>query len=106
MSREFTDASFQTEVLENPGVVMIDLWAEWCGPCIAMAPIVEDLATLFEGKAVIGKLNVDYNPDVPMNFKVRGIPTFLLFKGGELKAKVVGMQTKQSLFDKINALIE
>lgn len=105
MGHEFTDAAFQTEVLENPGVVMIDLWAEWCGPCLAMAPIVEQLATEFEGKAVIGKLNIDDNPEVPMQYNVRGIPTFLLFKGGELKEKVIGMQSKQFLGEKIKALL-
>lgn len=105
MGHEFTDAAFQTEVLENPGVVMIDLWAEWCGPCLAMAPIVEQLATEFEGKAAIGKLNVDDNPEVPLQYNVRGIPTFLLFKGGEFKEKVIGMQSKQFLGEKIKALL-
>jgi thioredoxin 1 len=106
MVHEFTDAAFQTEVLENPGVIMIELWAEWSGPNRAMAPIVEQLATEFEGKAVIGKLNIDDNPEVPLNYNIRGIPTFLLFKGGESKEKVIGLQSKQYLFDKINALLE
>lgn len=103
MAHEFTDASFKSEVLENDKVTVIDLWAEWCGPCRLMSPIIEELATEFEGKAVVGKLNVDDNPEVPVNYNVRGIPTFLIFKGGELKEKVVGAQTKQHLKDKIEA---
>jgi thioredoxin 1 len=105
MAHTFTDASFQTEVLDSDKVTLIDLWAEWCGPCRAMTPIVDQLSTEFEGKAVVGKLNVDANPEVPTNYSVRGIPTFLLFKNGELKEKIVGMQTKQVLHDKINALL-
>ena len=103
MANQFSDATFQTEVLGNDKVTVVDLWAEWCGPCKAMNPVIEDLATEFEGRAVVGKLNVDDNPEVPTNYNVRGIPTFLIFKGGELKEKLVGMQTKQSLKDRIEA---
>lgn len=105
MAHEFTDASFKSEVLESDKVTVIDLWAEWCGPCRMMTPVIEELSKEYEGKAVVGKLNVDDNPEVPTNYNVRGIPTFLIFKGGELKEKVVGAQTKQYLKDKIEALI-
>jgi len=105
MAHEFTDASFKSEVLDSDKVTVIDLWAEWCGPCRIMTPVIEELSTEYEGRAVIGKLNVDDNPEVPVNYNVRGIPTFLLFKGGELKEKVVGAQTKQYLKDKIEALL-
>lgn len=105
MAHEFTDASFKSEVLESNTVTVIDLWAEWCGPCRLMSPVIEELSKEYEGKAVVGKLNVDDNPEVPVNYNVRGIPTFLLFKGGELKEKVVGAQTKQFLKDKIEALL-
>ncbi len=105
MAYEFSDASFQSKVLDNEKLTVVDLWAEWCGPCVAMSPIVEELATEYEGKAVIGKLNIDHNPETPTNYNVRGIPTFLLFKGGELKDRVVGMQSKQSLKAKIDALL-
>jgi thioredoxin 1 len=105
MAYEFTDASFQAEVLDSDKVTVVDLWAEWCGPCRAMTPIVEELAKEYAGRAVVGKLNVDDNPEVPTNYNVRGIPTFLIFKGGELKDKVVGMQSKQDLKSKIEALI-
>jgi len=105
MAYEFTDANFQQEVIANDKVTLIDLWAEWCGPCRMMTPIVEELATEYEGRAIIGKLNVDDNPEVPTNFNVRGIPTFLIFKNGELREKVVGATTKQALKDKIESLL-
>jgi thioredoxin 1 len=105
MAYEFTDASFQAEVLDSDKVTVVDLWAEWCGPCRAMTPIVEELAKEYAGRAVVGKLNVDDNPEVPTNYNVRGIPTFLIFKGGELKGKIVGMQSKQNLKEHIEALI-
>jgi len=105
MAREFTDASFQTEVLESDKVTLVDLWAEWCGPCRQMTPVIDELYKEYEGRAVIGKLNVDDNPEVPTNYNVRGIPTFLVFKGGELKEKIVGVQSKQALQAKIDALL-
>jgi len=105
MAYEFNDGNFKSEVLETGNVVLVDLWAEWCGPCKAMGPIVDELATEFEGKAEIGKLNVDDNPNTPTEFSVRGIPTFLIFKDGTLQDKLVGTQTKQLLKDKINALL-
>lgn len=103
MAYEFTDANFQQEVLQSDKVTLIDLWAEWCGPCRMMTPVVEELAAEYKDRAVIGKLNVDHNPEVPMNYNVRGIPTFLLFKNGELKEKIVGAQSKKFLEDKIKA---
>jgi thioredoxin 1 len=105
MAHEFTDATFKTEVLGTDKVTVIDLWAEWCGPCRMMTPVIEELSSEYEGRAVIGKLNVDENPEVPTNYNVRGIPTFLIFKGGELKEKVVGAQTKQFLKEKIDSLL-
>lgn len=103
MAYEFSDSTFQTEVLGSDKVTLIDFWAEWCGPCRVMSPVIEELATEYEGKAVIGKLNVDENPEVPFNYNVRGIPTFLLFKNGQLVDKVVGATSKQALKDKIDA---
>lgn len=105
MAYEFTDASFQSEVIGNEQVTVVDLWAEWCGPCKMMTPVIEELSTEYAGRAVIGKLNVDDNPEVPTNYNVRGIPTFLIFKNGELKDKIVGATTKQALKDKIEAYI-
>jgi thioredoxin 1 len=105
MAKEFTDASFKTDVLEGNNVTLIDLWAEWCGPCRQMTPVIDELSKEYEGRAVIGKLNVDDNPEVPTQYNVRGIPTFLVFKNGELKEKIVGVQSKQVLQAKINALL-
>ncbi|MBL7827164.1 MAG: thioredoxin [Saprospiraceae bacterium] len=105
MAYEFNDSNFQTEVLESNKVTLIDLWAEWCGPCKIMTPVVDELAVEFEGKAVIGKLNVDDNPEVPTNYNVRGIPTFLIFKNGELFDKVVGATTKQALKERLEAAL-
>lgn len=105
MAYEFTDANFQQEVIQSNKVTLIDLWAEWCGPCRLMSPVVEELANEYKGRAVIGKLNVDDNPEVPTEYNVRGIPTFLLFKNGELREKIVGAQTKKTLQDKIEALL-
>ncbi|MBK8967876.1 MAG: thioredoxin [Saprospiraceae bacterium] len=105
MAFEFTDGNFQQEVLQNDKVTLIDLWAEWCGPCRLMSPVVEELANDYKDRAVVGKLNVDDNPETPMQYNVRGIPTFLLFKNGELKEKIVGAQSKKTLQDKIDALL-
>lgn len=105
MAYEFSDANFQSEVIDSGKVTVVDLWAEWCGPCRMMTPVIEELAKQYEGRAVIGKLNVDDNPDVPTQYNVRGIPTFLIFKGGELKDKVVGAQTKMALQSRIEALL-
>jgi len=101
MAHKFTDANFQSEVLESDKLTVIDLWAEWCGPCRLMNPLVEELAEEYDGRAVVGKLNIDENPEVPTNHNVRGIPTFLFFKNGTLVDRVMGTQTKKSLQDKI-----
>ena len=103
MAYEFTDANFKQEVIQNDKVTLIDLWAEWCGPCRMMTPVVEELAKEYKDRVVVGKLNVDDNPEVPTQYNVRGIPTFLLFKNGELKEKIVGAQSKKFLQDKIEA---
>ena len=105
MVYEFTDLNFQQEVLQSDKVTLIDLWAEWCGPCRIMSPVIEELAQEYQGRAAVGKLNVDDNPEVPVNYNVRGIPTFLLFKNGELKEKIVGAQTKQFIKDKIESFL-
>ena len=93
--KTFTDGDFDNQT--KSGVVLVDFWAEWCGPCRRIAPIVDELATQFDGRATIGKMNVDENPTVPQRFMVRGIPTLLLFKNGDLKETVVGLETKDRL---------
>jgi thioredoxin 1 len=105
MAYTFSDANFQAEVINSPNITVVDLWAEWCGPCRMMTPIIDELSSEFEGRAVIGKLNVDDNPEVPTNYNVMGIPTILIFKGGQLQHKLVGVQPKKVLQDKIAELL-
>jgi thioredoxin 1 len=94
---QITDATFQAEVLEADQPVLIDYWAEWCGPCKMIAPILDALADEYAGKLKIGKLNIDDNPETPASFGVRGIPTLMLFKNGEAVATKVGALSKSQL---------
>ncbi len=103
MAFEFTDANFSSEVLEKNGVAVVDFWAEWCGPCRMITPIIEELSNDYDGKALIGKLNVDHNPEVAMKYGVRSIPTILIMKDGEIVDKQVGATSKAALEEKINA---
>ena len=101
MAFEFTDTNFQETVLDNEGLSVVDFWAEWCGPCRMITPIVEELSNDYADKVQIGKLNVDENPEVSMKFGVRSIPTILFIKNGEVVHKHVGATTKQVLVQKI-----
>jgi thioredoxin 1 len=101
MAFTFTDANFEKEALESNKLVVVDLWAEWCGPCKMMGPVVDELAIEYKDKVVVGKLDVDANSVVPMQFGVRGIPTFLFLKGGVLIDKAVGAVGRKGLEDKI-----
>jgi thioredoxin 1 len=93
----FTDGNFETSVLKASTPVLVDFWAAWCGPCRAMEPAVHALAGDYAGKVAVGKLNVDDNPTVTMRYMVRGIPTVILFKGGEIVDQVVGLVDKNTL---------
>jgi len=105
MALEFTDANFQTSVLDSDKLSVIDFWAEWCGPCRAIGPIIEELSKEYAGKVNIGKLNVDHNPAVSTNYGITSIPSILFIKGGKIVDKQVGAVPKTVLLKKIQSLI-
>ncbi|HXW06274.1 MAG TPA: thioredoxin [Vicinamibacterales bacterium] len=92
-----TDTNFDQSVVKSAQLVLVDFWAEWCGPCRRLAPTVEELATDYDGRMVVGKLNVDDNPNTAFRYSIRGIPTLLLFKGGQIVEQIVGLADKDSL---------
>ncbi|MGA2628650.1 MAG: thioredoxin [Terriglobia bacterium] len=93
----FTDENFDAEVLKSDKPVLVDFWAEWCGPCRMMAPAVESVAELYADRLKVGKLNVDESPSVTARYQIRGIPTLLVFKGGEVREQFVGATSKDAL---------
>ncbi|MGM0945783.1 MAG: thioredoxin [Bacteroidota bacterium] len=99
---EITDANFE-EIIKSEQPILVDFWAEWCGPCKMIGPVVEELAGDYEGKAVIGKVDVDSNPGVAQAFGIRSIPTLLFFKGGQIVDKQVGAVPKAILAQKLDA---
>ncbi len=103
MALQFTDVNFQKEVLESNIPVLVDFYADWCGPCKMIAPIVAELATEYEGAFKIGKLNVDQEQDTAEKYRVMSIPTLLIIKNGEVVDKVVGLVSKQVLQEKLDA---
>lgn len=104
-TKVITDASFETDVLKSDKPVLVDFWAVWCGPCKMLSPIVDDIAGEYADKLVIAKMNVDENPQTPQKFGIRGIPTLLLFKKGELVAQKVGAMSRSQLKTFIDANI-
>ena len=100
-----TDDTFEQEVLKSDVPVVVDFWAEWCGPCRMVAPIVDELATEYEGRVLIAKCDVEENDDIAMEFGVRNIPTILFFKGGQLVDKFVGAASKGKIEEKFKALL-
>ena len=92
-----TDANFESEVLQSSSPVLVDYWAEWCGPCKMIAPILDEVAKEYNGKLKVAKLNIDENQDTPAKYGIRGIPTLMLFKGGNIEATKVGALSKSQL---------
>ena len=104
MAQAITDADFEAEVLKADTPVLVDFWAEWCGPCKQMLPIVEELAGEYEGKVKIVKVNVDENTEAPGKFNVMSIPTFIIFKDGEPVTTFVGAKSKEDIVQELNAV--
>ncbi|MDP7009264.1 MAG: thioredoxin [Phycisphaerales bacterium] len=103
MALEFTDANFQDEVLSSDQPVLVDFWAEWCGPCKMLGPVIDELATEFDGKAKIGKVDIDTNRDAAVKYEIQSIPSIIIFKDGKITNKFVGIASKDDLSEAINA---
>ncbi len=100
-----TDANFEQEVLQQKGVVLVDFWAPWCGPCRMLAPVVEELSAQYAGKIKVGKLNTDEGPQTSAKYGITSIPTIIFFKDGTVAGQINGLQSKAALEERINSLL-
>jgi thioredoxin 1 len=103
--KQVTDGSFEADVLNAPGAVLVDFWAEWCGPCRQIAPALEELSKDLETKVTVVKLNIDENPQTPSKYGVRGIPTLMIFKDGQVAATKIGALPKSKLYEWVESAV-
>ena len=104
-TKEFTSNNFDTEVIKSTLPVLVDFWAEWCGPCKQIAPTVEEVASEYKGKATVGKVNIDHHPDIASEYGIRSIPNLLIFSDGKVQQQIVGAVGKGELSEAINKLL-
>ncbi len=105
MAQDITKETFDTVVLASDKPVLVDFWAEWCGPCKMLAPTIEEIAEEYDGKAIVGKVNVDQSQELAEQYGIRGIPTLILFHNGHVKEQLVGVQSKQALKDMLEKYV-